>query len=227
MKEEKESEEKEKMVDFAEINAKLKKSLQEIELTVKILDAKSGEAGKRLEESLKDLETQVLKLNAVITSQINHEQSLSREVGSLVLLPEKLTKNIKDITPLVANELGHLNARINEKIFGSVIEKFSVLQQQLETAIEKQQNAVSQAQEKLDQMAIKSLDGIWVKNKKFLISLVTATIFAIGASALTSYLVTTKYPRFIEITGARDVIVQESKVDVYNPNLSKEQKNKD
>jgi hypothetical protein len=45
--------------------------------------------------------------------------------------------------------------------------------------------------------------------------MVVTVVIAIGSSAATSYLVTTKYPRFVNITGAHEISIESSKVEIW------------
>jgi hypothetical protein len=64
-----------------------------------------------------------------------------------------------------------------------------------------------------------NLSTSWIK--RFSLSFTVTIIFASATSVLTSYLITTKYPRFIEITGARDIIVQDSNLKVFEAQMKR------
>lgn len=219
------------MLELEQLPEEIKRLRQEIEFATKTLDAKVSDSGKRLDQSLKDFEDKLSMLDGFLDKQLSQEQSLTKELSTLVLLPEKLSTCVRDIVPLVAKELANINATMNTNIFTAVLEKFSVLQKNLETIIEQQQASLTEQQEKLNnltnELTTKALGEISLKRKRFLISLAIITLFAVGISALTSYLVMVKYPRFVSITGARDLTISESHVRILDAKLRDVKNSKD
>ena len=90
--------------NIKEIGNELKQLRAEINYAAKALDSSSGEIKKSFSELINDLEAKTIALKVVIEQQQGQTETLSREFSTFALLPDKLAKQIKVLTPSIAIE---------------------------------------------------------------------------------------------------------------------------
>lgn len=200
--------------EFAQLKEEITNFRLEIDFAAKALDGSCIETSYRLSQLLESFESKLIDLKSLLEKQEEQNSIFVKELSVMTLLPDKLASRFKDTSPIIAEELKALL----ESSFLEAQQRFTSLQQELETIV------TTQA-ERLDSLTsgvlkeAQSYSKSW--SRKFILSLVITIIFASATSGLTSYLITTKYPRFIEITGARDIIVQDSNLKVFSTDMTK------
>ena len=113
-------------------------------------------------------------------------------------MPEKTKEVIKQIVPIVVHEI---NTAYHEKVQLSAHQEFK-----------------SSFEQKLDEYSKKlSASSVYVvecSNYNFLKNMCLVVLFSAIVAGGTAYLVTTKFPRYLTVTGANDVTIQDCNVSV-------------
>ena len=218
-----------------QIEQSLKKLHNEIDFASKILNVKSDEYGDTLNSCISSFKSLLEKLEDVLEQSKSQKQMIIDEIAILTLLPEKITNNIKQIIPQIASEI----EQIHQPHVLEIKEQFTILHNNLTTDIMSYKNQLdgmasscteqlnsaaetfsTTLEQKLNQFTdklTKSAGLASAQNSKMLIkNLAFVVIFSAVISGITSYVVTTKFPRFVRITGANNLSVHDSKVEVWN-----------
>ncbi|MGL4226811.1 MAG: hypothetical protein ACRCRR_04325 [Rickettsia sp.] len=122
-------------------------------------------------------------------------------------MPEKTKEEIKQIVPIVVHEI---NTAYHDKV--------QSMNDMLNNTISAHQEFKSSVDQKLDEYSKKlSASAAYVvecSNHNFLKNMCLVVLFSAIVAGGTAYLVTTKFPRYLTVTGANDVTIQDCNVSV-------------
>ena len=154
---------------------------------------------------------------------------IKTEVGVLTLLPEKTKEAVTNIMPDVAKELDKIQKEYTKSLhdsYSTIISGYAEEMQKYKTAIDQVSHGVtahitkhiSSVDQKLDEYSKKlSASAAYVvecSNYSFLKNMCLVVLFSAIVAGGTAYLVTTKFPRYLTVTGANDVTIQDCNVSV-------------
>lgn len=204
---------------IGQITSELSSLKKEINYANKALDTKVNEAGNKLSEGVNKLGSHISELGAILSEHDNKTKNFIKELETFTLLPEKLSDRIRATVPDIGAEV----ASIVIRSIDSVGEQFTKLMDKLDSSVQEYQGkleaSTTQQQVRLSAITSQITEQVFEhhqsRSKKFIISLSIMILFSAGISSVTSYLVTTKYPRYVEITGARDITIQDSRVNTF------------
>jgi small-conductance mechanosensitive channel len=190
-------------IDDSAVN-KLK---NQISFSTKALEQQQKELSGILSSSAKQLNNAVKTFDRIITDQQKQYVILQNEVGVLTVLPEQLKKEIKNIIPDMAK---HIDAVYQEKL--------QALNNAHNDTVAANKELTSVLDQKLDEYSKKLSDSAsyvtQCSNTSFLKNMCLVVLFSAIISGVTSYLVTTKFPRHFNVTGASSVTIYDSNVHV-------------
>lgn len=179
----------------------------QISFSTKALEQQQKEFGEILSSSAKQLNNAVKTFDRIITDQQKQYVILQNEVGVLTVLPEQLKKEIKNIIPDMAK---HIDAVYQEKL--------QALNNAHNDTVAANKELTSVLDQKLDEYSKKLSDSAsyvtQCSNTSFLKNMCLVVLFSAIISGVTSYLVTTKFPRHFNVTGASSVTIYDSNVHV-------------
>lgn len=212
-------------IDDATVN-KLKNQLS---FSTKALEKQQQELSKVLSSSAEQLNDAVKTFDKTITAQKTQYAILQNEVGVLTILPEKTKEAVINIIPDVAQELDKIQKEYTKSLhdsYSTIIKGYTEEIQKYKTEIDQVSHDVtthitkhiSSVDQKLDEYSKKlSASAAYVvecSNYSFLKNMCLVVLFSAIVAGGTAYLVTTKFPRYLSITGANDVTIQDCNVSV-------------
>jgi hypothetical protein len=166
-------------------------------------------------------------LQSFTDSSNQHEHTINQiklETRILSLLPEKVQNRIDSIIPQIAKEVDLIHSEKS----GELTKGFKVLQSKLADDFAEYNKKISDTTEKFAsnfKEKVNDLDA--AKNRNFLKNTMILVLFSGAVSAVTSYLVATKLPQNVEISGANEVSITNSKVSSYGTNVTIDSKSVD
>lgn len=171
------------------------------------------------EHVMKNLNESAISINQLIDelqNRINQQDAvltkLNTEARVLSIIPDKLQNRINELVPNIAKEVEALYSSKNELIE----QKYTTLHESINKTI----------QDTFDNGNI-----LATRSKgEFLRNFAIASILVTIISTLTSYTMITQFPRYVEIKGANDISVYDSKVQLWGsvvkPDVAKDEKKK-
>jgi hypothetical protein len=220
--------------EITEIEQAFTKLHHEINFASKVLNLNSSNFGNSLNESISSLKHSLTEMEN-LNKQINEQNTIMvNELTTFALLPEKITKNINAIIPKIANEVEKIHASsvlevkdqfssLHNQLNEGVVDYESKLKDltnqiisNLSSATQRFNSSIEQKFTQFTNHLAKEADAV-SERKNF--RLLKYLCFVIGFSALisgiTSYIVTTQFPRFVTVTGAQSLSITDSKVQVW------------
>lgn len=174
----------------------------QLSFSTKALEKQQQELSKVLSSSAEQLNDAIKTFDETITAQKNQYEILQNEVGVLTVLPEKTKAEIKQIVPIVVHEI---NTAYHDKV--------QSMNDMLNNTISAHQEFKSGVDQKLDEYSKKlSASAAYVvecSNHNFLKNMCLVVLFSAIVAGGTAYLITTKFPRYLTVTGANDVTIQD------------------
>ena len=166
-----------------------------------------------------------------------HEEAVGQitsEVRILCMIPDKVQNRLDSIVPQIALEV----EQIHQPRVLEITEQFTSLHNDLTKNIANYENQLERVanncteqlssttqkfsadlEEKLNHFTNKFTNSSGLastRNSKILFkNLAFVVMFSAVVSGITSYVVTTKFPRFVAITGANNLSIHNSKVEVW------------
>lgn len=221
-------------------DSELTKLMQQMHFTAKLITEKEkhfnqtlnklSEAFKQtVEQSTSDLNNTNSSFQENIKEQEKQYEILKTEVGVLTLLPEKTKEAVINIIPDVAKELDKIQREYTKSLhdsYSTIISGYAKEIQKYKTEIDQVSHGVtshitkhmSSVDQKLDEYSQKlSASAAYVvecSNYSFLKNMCLVVLFAAIVSGGTAYLVTTKFPRYLTVTDANNVTIQDCDVSV-------------
>ncbi|EER20775.1 MULTISPECIES: hypothetical protein [spotted fever group] len=218
----------------------LTKLIQQMHFTAKLITEKEkhlnqtlnklSEAFKQIvEQSTSDLNNINSSFRENIQKQAKQYEILKTEVGVLTLLPEKTKEAITNIIPDVAKELDKIQREYTKSLhdsYSTIISGYAEGIHKYKAEIEQVSHGVtshitkhmSSVDQKLDEYSKKlSASAAYVvecSNYSFLKNMCLVVLFSAIVAGGTAYLVITRFPRYLTITGANDVTIQDCNVSV-------------
>ncbi|WP_245969273.1 viral A-type inclusion protein [Candidatus Rickettsia colombianensi] len=184
---------------------------------------------KVLSSSAGQLNDAVKTFDKTIAAKKNQYEILQNEVGVLTVLPEKTKEAITNIIPDVARELDKIQIEYTKSLhdsYNTIISGYAEELKKYKTEIEQVSNSItghstkhlSSVDQKLDEYSKKlsasATHVIECSNFNFLKNMCLVVLFLAIISGGTAYLVTTKFPRYLTVTGANNVTIQDCDVSV-------------
>ncbi|MFP3011438.1 MAG: viral A-type inclusion protein [Rickettsia sp.] len=177
----------------------------QLSFSTKALEKQQQELSKVLSSSAEQLNDAVKMFNRTIATQKNQYEILQNEVGVLTVLPEKTKEEIKQIVPIVVHEI---NTAYHDKV--------QSMNDMLNNTISAHQEFKSSVDQKLEEYSKKlsasAAHVVECSNYSFLKNMCLVVLFSAIVSGGTAYLVTTKFPRYLTVTGANNVTIQDCDV---------------
>jgi hypothetical protein len=178
-------------------------------------------------------------LNAMQETTSKQEEAVAQmitELRILYMIPDKVQSCLDSIAPKIASEVDIIyNSSLNdanqkiELLQEKLNNEFGNYQQKLDEVIHKGVEQLASATENFEvtieqklalftNKLIKSSElASTQNNKKLFKNLTLVVLFSAIVSGITSYVVTTRFPRFVTITGANNLSVHNnSRVEVWN-----------
>lgn len=169
----------------------------ELAYNVRALCATSEQTMKSLNESAASVHRLIEELQNRINQQEAILTKLNTEAKVLSIIPDKLQNRINELVPNIAKEVETIYSSKNELIE----QKYTVLHESINKTI----------QDTFDNGNI-----LATRSKgEFLRNFAIASILVTIISTLTSYAMITQFPRYVEIKGANDIAVYDSKVQLW------------
>lgn len=185
----------------------MNKLKNQLSFSTKALEKQQQELSKVLSSSAEQLNDAIKTFDETITAQKTQYAILQNEVGVLTVLPEKTKEEIKQIVPIVVHEI---NTAYHDKV--------QSINDMLNNTISAHQEFKSGIDQKLEEYSKKlSASAAYVvecSNYSFLKNMCLVVLFSAIVAGGTAYLVTTKFPRYLTVTGANDVTIQDCNVSV-------------
>ncbi|HJD66821.1 MAG TPA: viral A-type inclusion protein [Rickettsia endosymbiont of Bembidion nr. Transversale] len=201
----------------------------QLSFSTKALEKQQQELSKVLSSSAEQLNDAVKTFNKTIIAQKTQYAILQNEVGVLTVLPEKTKEAVTNIIPDVAKELDKIQREYTKSLhdsYSTIISGYAEEIQKYKTEIDQISHDVtshitkhmSSVDQKLDEYSKKlSASAAYVvecSNYSFLKNMCLVVLFSAIVAGGTAYLVTTKFPRYLTVTGANDVTIQDCNVSV-------------
>jgi hypothetical protein len=180
----------------------------ELNFLTKNLDSNTCSANNSLHKTLGEFDSKSQEFKAILTDYESNRKLFRQELDILALLPGKITGSVQKIVPELAKEIELLH---NSKL-EQIRQQFAGIVTECHKSLINQREELNHLNSKLREQAAIAMAS---KLKHFGLLMSLIAIFSIGTSALTGYLVATKYPRYVEIKGARDLAIKDSQVKVY------------
>lgn len=220
--------------------SELTKLMQQMHFTAKIITEKENHLNQTLnklseafkqtmEQSTSDLNNTNSSFQESIKAQAKQYEILKTEVGVLTLLPDKTKEAVTNIIPDVAKELDKIQKEYTKSLhdsYSTIISGYAEEIQKYKTEIDQVSHGltshitkhISSVEQKLDEYSKKlSASAAYVvecSNYNFLKNMCLVVLFSAIVAGGTAYLVTTKFPRYLTVTGANDVTIQDCNVSV-------------
>ena len=169
----------------------------ELAYNVRALCATSEQTMKSLNESAASVHQLIEELQNRINQQEAILTKLNTEAKVLSIVPDKLQNRINELVPNIAKEVEALYSSKNELIE----QKYTILHESINKTI----------QDTFDNGNILASRS----KSEFLRNFAIAAILVTIISTLTSYTMITQFPRYVEIKGANDIAVYDSKVQLW------------
>lgn len=193
----------------------------------------------RFVEQLSKAQSDIQAILTAMQETVNkHEKAVGQittEVRILCMLPDKIQSRLDSIVPQIASEV----KQIHQPRILEITDQFTSLSNKLTEDIANYENQLERVsnncteqlssttkrfsvtlEEKLNQFTDKltTSSGLatTANSKTLLKNLAFVIIFSALVSGITSYVVTTKFPRFVAITGANNLSIHDSRVEVWN-----------
>ncbi|WP_032139711.1 hypothetical protein [Rickettsia tamurae] len=201
----------------------------QLSFSTKALEKQQQELSKVLSSSAEQLNDAVKTFDKTITAQKNQYEILQNEVGVLIVLPEKTKEAVTNIIPDVAKELDKIQKEYTKSLhdsYSTIISGYAEEIQKYKTEIDQVSHGltshitkhISSVDQKLDEYSKKlSASAAYVvecSNYSFLKNMCLVVLFSAIVAGGTAYLVTTKFPRYLTVTGANNVTIQDCDVSV-------------
>ncbi|MFP3121188.1 viral A-type inclusion protein [Rickettsia sp. R2] len=201
----------------------------QLSFSTKALEKQQQELSKVLSSSAEQLNDAVKTFDKTITAQKNQYEILQNEVGVLTVLPEKTKEAVTNIIPDVAKELDKIQKEYTKSLhdsYSTIISGYAEEIQKYKTEIDQVSHGltshitkhISSVDQKLDEYSKKlSASAAYVvecSNYSFLKNMCLVVLFSAIVAGGTAYLVTTKFPRYLTVTGANNVTIQDCDVSV-------------
>ncbi|AJQ52516.1 DUF2115 family protein [Rickettsia conorii] len=201
----------------------------QLSFSTKALEKQQQELSKVLSSSAEQLNDAVKTFDKTITAQKNQYEILQNEVGILTVLPEKTKEAVTNIIPDVAKELDKIQKEYTKSLhdsYSTIISGYAEEIQKYKTEIDQVSHGltshttkhISSVDQKLDEYSKKlSASAAYVvecSNYSFLKNMCLVVLFSAIVAGGTAYLVTTKFPRYLTVTGANNVTIQDCDVSV-------------
>ncbi|MCX4079878.1 viral A-type inclusion protein [Rickettsia rhipicephali] len=201
----------------------------QLSFSTKALEKQQQELSKVLSSSAEQLNDAVKTFDKTITAQKNQYEILQNEVGVLTVLPEKTKEAVTNIIPDVAKELDKIQKEYIKSLhdsYSTIISGYAEEIQKYKTEIDQVSHGltshitkhISSVDQKLDEYSKKlSASAAYVvecSNYSFLKNMCLVVLFSAIVAGGTAYLVTTKFPRYLTVTGANNVTIQDCDVSV-------------
>lgn len=191
---------------------------------------KLSEAFKQtVEQSTSNLNNANSSFQESIKEQSKQYEILKTEVGVLTLLPEKTKEAITNIIPDVARELDKIQIEYTKSLhdsYNTIISGYAEELKRYKIEINQVSDTItghitkhlSSVEQKLDEYSQKLSESAAhvteCSNFSFLKNMCLVILFSAIISGGTAYLVTTKFPRYLTVTGANNVTIQDCDVSV-------------
>lgn len=201
----------------------------QLSFSTKALEQQQQELSKVLSSSAEQLNDAIKTFDETITAQKNQYEILQNEVGVLTILPDKTKEAVTNIIPDVAKELDKIQKEHTKSLhdsYSTIISGYAEEIQKYKTEIDQVSHGltshitkhISSVDQKLDEYSKKlSASAAYVvecSNYNFLKNMCLVVLFSAIVAGGTAYLVTTKFPRYLTVTGANDVTIQDCNVSV-------------
>jgi len=169
----------------------------ELAYNVRALCATSEHVMQNLNESAISIHQLIEELQNRINQQDAILTKLNTEARVLSIIPDKLQNRINELVPNIAKEVEILYSSKND----AIEQKYTILHESINKTI----------RDTFNQGNI-----LASRNKsEFLHNFAITSIFVTIISTLTSYTMITQFPRYVEIKGANDISVYDSKVQLW------------
>lgn len=207
----------------------MNKLKNQLSFSTKALEKQQQELSKVLSSSAEQLNDAIKTFDETITAQKKQYEILQNEVGVLTVLPEKTKEAVTNIIPDVAKELDKIQKEYTKSLhdsYSTIISGYAEEIQRYKTEIDQVSHSltshitkhISSVDQKLDEYSKKlTASAAYVvecSNHNFLKNMCLVVLFSAIVAGGTAYLVTTKFPRYLTVTGANDVTIQDCNVSV-------------
>lgn len=225
----------------------LKQLHYEINFASKSLGIKTSEFNNNLEGTITKLSALLKQFNESGTQIQDQNTRMSEELMTFALLPEKITNSINDIAPQIAINVEKIHSSSILEITGKLSDignrlndNISDYERKVAHLTDQSSVSLSASVEKFNSLIVQKLNEFTNKiavtanlvsnqhNARFLKSLCFIILFSAIISGITSYFVTTQFPRYVEVKGVNDLTVHNSNVQVWGakvPNKKETAKN--
>ena len=173
-----------------QLNESLSKTRHEVDLLTRSIDLKRIEFTEEVTKQIKELDEKI--------------QSLGKETVLLHSIPQKLSDQLSEIIPSIAEELHKLNQHQAKE-----------LKQALNKSIEDQNNAIKDSSFRLKEIKdeIVQIDGQRIK--RYFLGFGITTLISVLASLGASYVMMVKVPKHVHISTPDNVKVENSEVSLW------------
>jgi t-SNARE complex subunit (syntaxin) len=224
--------------DSEEINAKAQSAIAELSFNTRAMGYASDEFTKSLAKANTSIQKILSDFEQCVIKQEQNVDKINTESRVLCLIPEKIEERLNKIAPQIATEVEavynskiiELNNRF-ETLHNKLNQDFEDCRQKLSATTDRCIDQLSNTTEKftfdIDRKLIDFSQKLTqavgaVSNQKtirFVKYLAFILLFSALVSGGTSYLVATQFPRYVEVKGANDLIINDSKVKVWGAKL--------
>lgn len=172
------------------LNESLSKIMHEVDLLTRSIDVKRIEFTEEVTKQIKELDEKI--------------QSLGKETVLLHSIPQKLSTQLSEIIPSIAEELHKLNQHQAKE-----------LKQALNKSIEDQNNSIKDSAFRLKQIKdeIVQIDGQRIK--RYFLGFGITILISVLASLGASYVMMVKFPKHVQISTPNNVKVDNSEVSLW------------
>ncbi len=180
------------------LNESLGKTRHEIDLLTRSIDLKRIEFTEQVTKQIKELDEKI--------------KSLGKETVLLHSLPQKLTTQLAEIIPSVAQELHELNQHQAKE-----------LKQMLNKSIEDQNNSIKDSAFRLKEIKDEIVQIDSKRIKRYFLGFGVTMLISVLASLGASYVMMVKFPQHVQISDPSNVNVENSQVSFWsskNVNIS-------
>ena len=180
------------------LNESLGKTRHEIDLLTRSIDLKRIEFTEQVTKQIKELDEKI--------------KSLGKETVLLHSLPQKLTTQLAEIIPSVAQELHELNQHQAKE-----------LKQMLNKSIEDQNNSIKDSAFRLKEIKDEIVQIDSQRIKRYFLGFGLTMLISVLASLGASYVMMVKFPQHVQISDPSNVNVENSQVSFWsskNVNIS-------
>ena len=225
----------------SELDVILERLHRETDFASKSFENKTIEFNRSLNDTIVNLRTLLTELTYIAEQNKKQNEAFTEQLKTYFLLPEKIQQRISAIVPEIAQQVANIYNSKSQKI-----------EQQHELLLNKLSQATDCFEQKITDTTSKSLSKLLdatnqcsatieanlnrystqlmqdattatTNNRsKFFNNLAIMVVFAAIVSALTSYVVASQFPRYIEINRANDLSIYDSKVQVWGGKIKEE-----